>query len=152
MPNSETTVVLAEKSVRVALRSRLVRMVQAAQDRDGAHAAGQHRARGAPLWGIGHPLPQALMGPRRVEVRSVLPQDAAHLGRAQDHQVVQALAPHAAQEPFARGVLPRCAIRRAQLLDACPGGDAGEGRAVVLADKSIRVALRGWLVRAVQPA
>jgi hypothetical protein len=106
-------------------------MVQAAQDRDGTHAAGQHRARGAPLWSIGHSLPQALMGPCRVEVRGVLPQDAAQMGFAQDQQVVQALAPHAPQEALARGVLPGRAIRRAQLLNAGGCRDPGKRGAVL---------------------
>ncbi len=70
------------------------------------------------------------MRPGAVEVRDVLPEDTSEMGLPQDEDMVQALAPHAAQEPLAGGVLPGRAIRRAQLLDARGGGDAGEGRAV----------------------
>ena len=102
--------VLADKSIHVALRGWFIRVVQPTQDRDGAHTAGQRRARHTPFAAIGHPLPQALMRPRGVEVRDVLPEDPAQLGLAQDEHLVQALAPHAAQEPRAGGVLPGRAI------------------------------------------
>ena len=59
--------------------------------------------------------------------------------------MVEALAPDAAEEPLAGGVLPRCAIRRPQLRDAARRRDAGEGRpvlAVVVADEVARAAGR----------
>ena len=127
-------------------------MVQAAQNRHGTHAASQHRARRAPLRGSGHPLSQALMRPGAVEVRDVLLEDTSQVGLAQDEHMVEARAPHAPQEPLARGVLPGRAIRRAQLLDAGGRRDAGEGwpvLAVVVADE---VVLAVWLIRSSTPA
>src|SRR3712207_3619831 len=126
-----TTSVLAEKSIRVASRGWLVRMMQPAQDWHGAHATGPYGATCTSLSGIGHPLPQALMWAPRVEVRGVLREDASQVDLAQDQQVVQALAPHAAKEPLADRILPGRAIRRPQLLDASDRGDAGEGRPVL---------------------
>ena len=73
-------------------------------------------------------------------------QDAPQVRLAQDEDVVQALAPHAAEEALAGGVLPRRAVGRAQLRDAARRGDAGEGRpvlAVVVADEVARPLAEG---------
>ena len=128
---AEATPVLADKSIRVALRSWLARVVQLARDGQGARLT--------PLGGSGHPLPQALMRSRGVDVRGVLPEDAAQVGLAQDAHMSQTLAPHAPREAPAPGVLPGRAVRRAHLLDAGRRSDAGDVLAVWLADKSIRI-------------
>ena len=65
-------------------------MVQPAQDWHGAHATGQYGATCTSLSGIGHPLSQALMRPRGVEVRGVLPEDTSQVRLAEDEQVVEA--------------------------------------------------------------
>ena len=106
-------------------------MVQPAHDWHNAHEAGQRRARHAPLAALGHPLSQALMRTRGVEVRDLLLEDMWQMASAQEKQVIQALAPHAPQEPFTRRVLPGPAICRAQLRDADGGDAAGEGRPVL---------------------
>jgi hypothetical protein len=81
---------------------------------------------------------QALLRPRGVDVRDVLPEHAAQVRLAQDEHMVQAFAAHSPQEPLADGILLGRAIRRAQLHDAGRRSDAGEGRpilAVVVADQ-----------------
>ncbi len=47
------------------------------------------------------------MGPGVVEVRDIRAEHAPQVRFAQDEQVVEALAPHAAQEALAGGVGPR---------------------------------------------
>jgi|tagenome__1003787_1003787.scaffolds.fasta_scaffold19747854_2 hypothetical protein len=68
----------------------------------------------------------------------MLAQDVPQVGLAEDQDVIQALAPDAAAEPLADGVLPGRAVGRAQFHDAGPRSESGEGRpklAIVVADE-----------------
>ena len=81
------------------------------------------------------------MGPRGVEVGDVFAQDAPQMARAQDQDMVQALAPHAAEEALAGRVLLGLTIGRAQLADASRRRDTSEGwpvLAVAIADEVAR--------------
>ncbi len=71
-------------------------------------------------------LRYALMRPVVVEVAHVLAEDAPQVGLAQDEDVAQALAPHAAEEALAGGVLARRPVRRPQFRDAGRRRDTGE--------------------------
>ena len=96
----------------------LIGMVQPAQDRASAHHPSRLRP-GHP-WcgaGIGEPLVQALVRPRDVEVRYVLPQHVPQVGLAQDQDVVETFAAGRADEPLAGRVLLGCTMGRAQLHD-----------------------------------
>ncbi len=120
-------------------------MVQAAQDRyrvDSALAvalgSGQR---------LGRRLAQALVRSVPVVVRGVLAQYPRQVALADDEEMVEALAPHAAQEALAHGVRPRGAVGRAQDLNAARLSDPGEGRpelAVVVPDQ---VVLAVWDIR-----
>jgi len=128
-------------SARLATGSRhaLVPVVEPAQHRDSAHRLSKSRPeQPKSAVGLRDPLLQALMWPRGVEVGGILAQDAPQVGLAEDQGVIQALAPDAAEEPLADGVLPGRAVGRAQLHDAGPRSQPGEGRpklAVVVADE-----------------
>ncbi len=123
------------------LRSSLIRVVEAAEDREGPHGAHLSRIH----WGCrrvaGDVLPDPLMRPILVAVGHERPEHAPQVGLAEHHDVVQARAPDAAEEPLAGGVLPGRAVRRPQYRAAGGGGDAGAGRpvfAVAIADEGAR--------------
>jgi hypothetical protein len=111
-------------------------MVQATQDRNATHypsAVLKHDS-----WWHWCRLPKALVRPLLVEVVDVLAERMRQMALAQDEHVVQALAPHAPEEPLAGGVLPGRAVGRAQLLDAARRRDLGERPAelpVVIVDE-----------------
>ncbi len=89
-------------------------------------------------WGTGDSLPDPLVRPRGVAVRHVLPQHTPQLPLTQDEDVIQALAPHTAEEPLAGGVRPWCPDGGAQDRDPATRRDAVERRpvlAVVVADE-----------------
>ncbi len=124
-----------------ALRGSLIRVVEATEHREGPHGARTARMHRGCRRVAGDVLPDPLMRPILVEVGHVLPEHAPQVDLAQHHDVVQALAPDAAEEPRAGGVLPGRAVRRPQYRDAGGGGDAGEGRpvfAVAIADEVAR--------------
>ena len=70
-----------------------------------------------------------------------------HLGPAQDQEVVEALAPHVAEEALAGGVLARCPVGRPQFGDAGRRRDTGERLTVVLAVYSVRGSLLALMRR-----
>src|SRR4051812_1649972 len=83
-------------------------------------------------------LPDALVWPRGVEVRGVLPQHASQLPLAQDQDMIEALAPDAPEEALAGGICPRGPDGRAQDGDPAARRHAGEPRpvlAIVVADQ-----------------
>src|SRR6476661_283023 len=99
-----------------ALRGALVCVVQATQDRDGAYRPRAARRRS---WlRLGQGLAEALVRSCPVEEGDVLAEHPAEMALTEDEQVVQAFAPHAAQEALADGVRPRRAVWRAQDRDA----------------------------------
>ena len=137
---SEVPPVLAEKSIPAVLRSSCVSVVEATQDRDGADIAARGALQGHGRALLGSPLPQALTGPNLVEARHVFVEDTSQLALTQDDDVVEALAPDAAEEALACRVLARCALRRPYLRDAACRDNVGEGfakLAVVVADEDI---------------
>ncbi len=86
------------------------------------------------------------MWPRPIEVRDVLAQHAGEVPLAEDEQVIQAFATHAAQEALARRVGPQGAVGRAQDRDAAGRGGGRERcpeRAVVIADQVLRALVEG---------
>src|SRR5437660_9339546 len=85
-----------------ALRSALIRMVQAAEDRHRAYWSRSTHL--FPGWRLGCCLAEALVRPRPVEVGNVLAEHTGEVALAEDEQVVQALTSHAAQEPFAGSI------------------------------------------------
>jgi hypothetical protein len=117
----------------------MIGMVQAAKDRSDTD-----RACLAPIlleW-IGDPLLQALVGAVAVEVGRVFGQDAPQVRLAQHEQVVQALPPHAAEEPLADRVFFGCAVRRVHEFDARRLGHASKDRpifAVIIDDEMLRM-------------
>ena len=64
-------------------------------------------------------LPNSLVGPRMVEVFLVLLHYAIQVPLAEDHEVVQTLSTHAAQESFTDRVCLWCLIWCAQHLNPC---------------------------------
>jgi hypothetical protein len=99
-------------------------MMQATQYGNGAyrHCAAALRV----AWRRGYRLVEARVRPRRIEVRHVLGEHPVALPLAVDEHVVEALAPHAAQEALADRVRPRSTDWRAQHPDPARGGDAVE--------------------------
>ena len=86
-------------------------------------------------------LADPLVWPGVVEVPDIRAEDAPQVRLAQDEDMVQALAPHAAEEALAGRVLPGRAIGRAHLRDARCRGHKREGRpvlAVAIADEVAR--------------
>jgi len=72
-------------------------MVEAAQDWDGDD--GRCCGRCSHMsYRLGDRLPDALMRPRRIEVRAVRPEHAAYLIFVQDEEVIHTLAPNTAEE------------------------------------------------------
>ena len=59
-------------------------------------------------WATRDQLPPPLVRPSVVEVGHILIHDAMQMSFAQDQDVVQALAAHAADEPFTDGIRPWC--------------------------------------------
>ena len=119
-------------------RGALVRIMQAAEDRDSAHAPALPRLGRGAGGCVGGVLVQALMGPVTVVIGHVFPQRPPQVRLPEDEEMVQALPPCTAAEPLAGGVLPGRTVGRPQLRDAGGGGDAGEGRpvlAIVVADE-----------------
>ena len=97
-------------------------MVQAAEDRDRADAPTPLRSRRSSRWRGWDLVLPALMGPVLIEVAYVRPQHAPQVPFAQNQDVVEALAPDAAEEALAGGVLPGGAIGRPPLRDAAGFG------------------------------
>lgn len=120
----------------LALRDMLIRVVEVAKN---GHRA--YRPSAAPAvrrQGLGQCLPETLVRPRPVEVGGALAERAPQVALAEDQQVVQALAAHAAKEALAHGVRPRGAIGPAQDRDPARDVEARERRpepAVVVADE-----------------
>ena len=122
-------------------------MVEPTEDREGPHVAHISRVRRGWRSIARDALPEALMRPVLVEEGHVLPEHAPQVGLAQHQDMVEALAPDAAQEPLAGGVLSGCAIRRPQFRDAARRCDAGEGRpvlAIAIMNEVARPLPAGW--------
>jgi hypothetical protein len=100
--------------------------MEAPEHRERPHSAHTSRTRRGGRGVAGDALSNSLMRPVLVEVRHVCAEHAPKVGLAQHHDVVQALAPDAAEEPLAGGVLPRRAIRHPQFRDAARRRGAGE--------------------------
>jgi hypothetical protein len=66
---------------------------------------------------VGCVLVEREVGTRLMVVSGVSGQDAAEVTIAEDENVIQALAPDRADEPFREGILPRALRRRKHLLD-----------------------------------
>ncbi|HSH77073.1 MAG TPA: hypothetical protein VLA19_00915 [Herpetosiphonaceae bacterium] len=149
VPDPVVVAVLAEKFIPVALRGFRVGVLEATQDRGCADSAARLRVRGRAHTGLGDLLRQALVGPLPVEVRHVFVENTPQVALAQDDDMVQALAPDAAEEPLTGGVLSRGPIGGPQLGDATRRRDPGEGLAilaVVIADQVARALVeRGGL-------
>ncbi len=120
-------------------------MVEATQDRDGDDGRGRVRLPYL-FYRLGDRLPNALMRPRRIEVGAVCSQHPEQLALVQDEEMVEALPPHATEEPLADGVRAGCAYGRPQHLDAAPRRNTGELRfklGVVVADQEARRDAKG---------
>src|SRR5664279_825437 len=76
---------------------------------------------------IGDALLQSLVWPLGIVVCDILPEDTEHVGFTQDEQVVEALAAHAAKQALTAGIFLWGAVGSAHLVDACGGGQGGEG-------------------------
>ena len=106
-------------------RRALIRVMEPAQHRDSAYRPPRHRVEQPALAvGLGVPLLQAVVWPRRVEVGGVLAQHAPQTGLAEDQHMVQALAADAAEEPLAGRVLSWRAVGHTQDGDAARLGHA----------------------------
>src|SRR5207302_137696 len=87
-------------------------------------------------------LPEPLVWPRRVEIGHLFAQDAPQVPFAQEQDVIQAFAPHAAEEALTGGVRPRCPDGSGQHPDPATRRDAVEARPVlpvVVADQEARL-------------
>ena len=116
-------------------------MVEATEIWESLHDAHPARMYWGGRGGAGDMLSDTLMRPVLVEIGHVLAEHALQVGLAQQHKVIQALPPHAAEEPLAGGVLPGGAVRGSQIRDAARLPDAGGGRpvlAVAIADEVAR--------------
>ena len=86
------------------LRGCLVVMVEPAQDWDGDDLPSD-LLDGSGDRGHGYPLTQALVGTGTIEIGlGVLPQNAAQLALAEDHDVVQTFTAHGAEKSLADGI------------------------------------------------
>ena len=114
-------------------------MMQTTQDRNAAHLPGAALMR-CGRW-HGWRLTKALMWSLPVEVGGVLAEHTRKAALAEDQDVIQVLAPHAAEEPLAHGVGPRCAMGRVQNRDVAGFGNALERLptlAVIVPDEESR--------------
>jgi hypothetical protein len=90
----------------------LVVVLPPAEHRAGDHCAAASGGEQSRLR-LRHALPQPLLWPSTVAVRSVHLEGLAQVWLAEDEQMIEALAPHAAEEPLAGGVGARGADGRA---------------------------------------
>ncbi len=79
-----------------------------------------------PLLTFWNPLVDALMRARAIEVQHVLREDTPQVRLTHDHEVIQAVASDAAQQPLADRVRSRCLDRCSEDLDAVAGGSGIE--------------------------
>src|SRR5438874_1569454 len=94
-----------------ASRGALVGMMEAAEDRHRTDRS--QRIRPLLRWRLRERLAAPLVRPRPVEVGGVLPEHAAEVALPQDEDVIEALAPDAAEEALAQRIRPRRAKGRA---------------------------------------
>ena len=112
--------------------------MEATTDRDGLHAATcRHPRWNIPILGGGL-LRKALVRTVAVDVLHVFAEDVSQVPLAEDEDVIEAIPPHAPEEPLAGGVLPGRAVGRAQLRAPARRLHPGKHRvvlAIVVADQ-----------------
>ncbi len=118
----------------------LIVVVQPVEHRDGDHRATTFRGWHGGHW-LRHALSHPLVRPGLIEVRGVLLERAAQMCPRQDQEVVEALAPHAAEEPLARRIGLRRADGRAQ--DRIPLASASRSKPGPYSRSLSRIRKRG---------